>query len=230
MPGLRGDDSAGRGQYEGDPRQGLSQVALAGSRAGPRGGGEAETGRDLARWRSAFREVASMLDVVYRPQFLAGPGREPYALYAELASALGGRALDLGTCGGASALALATGGARVDSWDLNLRAVSPALFDHHRITIRQGDAVAALETMPLDDVRLIVMDLDPHDGIQEERVCRILGDRGWVGTLVADDIHLNPEMGRWWGTVPQPREDATGLGHFTGTGLILCAGGSHGAP
>lgn len=233
---MRRDGQSGSGLGARDPREGVLGESL---------GGDRELGRDHALSRifggfaicsgesglgragdRASREVAAaLLDEIYRPAFLSPPGREPYALYAVLAESLGGSALDLGTCGGGSALALALGGAEVESWDLSLRLVSPGVAAHPRIKVRQGDAVAALSDIPLGDVRLIVLDLDPHDGDQEQAVASTLARRGWAGTLVCDDIHLNPAMERFWRDAPGPKRDLTKIGHFTGTGLILFSGG-----
>jgi predicted O-methyltransferase YrrM len=41
---------------------------------------------------------------------------------------------------------------------------------------------------------LILLDIDPHDGIQEAKFLDILRRIQYQGIVIMDDIHLNPAM------------------------------------
>ena len=54
---------------------------------------------------------------------------------------------------------------------------------------------------------------------------------GFKGILLLDDIHLNPEMEKWWkelqdsaGRLGYIAYDVTNVGHFSGTGLLDFSG------
>ena len=56
-------------------------------------------------------------------------------------------------------------------------------------------------------------------------------DIGYKGILGLDDIHFNPEMGRWWkelqdgaGLGGYKTYDITEVGHFSGTGIVDFSG------
>lgn len=73
---------------------------------------------------------------------------------------------------------------------------------------------------------LIFLDVDPHDGIQEQEYYKMFKEVGVDGILLLDDIHLNEGMSYFWNTVRSDRDvltyDVTEYGHRnTGTGLVL---------
>jgi hypothetical protein len=43
---------------------------------------------------------------------------------------------------------------------------------------------------------------------------------GYTGYLLLDDIHLNFEMERFWGSITKEKYDITNIGHLTGTGVV----------
>jgi hypothetical protein len=54
---------------------------------------------------------------------------------------------------------------------------------------------------------------------------------GFKGILLLDDIHLNPEMEKWWkelqdsaGKLGFVAYDVSNVGHFSGTGLLDFSG------
>lgn len=161
--------------------------------------------------------------------FSEAPGREHYRLLGHLASQLpaGSVVADVGTYLGYSALALsaAPGVARVLSYD-----VHDCMADAGGLPTAKDRELIELVVSPggcfdaMDDIcrcPLIVLDVDPHDGVQERRFMAELERRGYRGVVVCDDINLNDEMRAFWRDVRQPKRDLTHAGHWSGTGIAV---------
>ena len=73
----------------------------------------------------------------------------------------------------------------------------------------------------LSNSPLIMMDLDPHDGLQEALVFNYLENKEYKGTVILDDIHLNEDMEKFWQNIKQDKVDATKYGHHSGTGIVF---------
>ena len=79
---------------------------------------------------------------------------------------------------------------------------------------------------------LIFMDVDPHDGIKEDRVLNFLISNNWKGVLVCDDIgtgrepgkqNAHPSMRDWWNTIDLPKYDISKNYYAAGTGTgVVC--------
>jgi hypothetical protein len=71
--------------------------------------------------------------------------------------------------------------------------------------------------------KMIILDVDPHDGFQEKDFLQKLIERNYQGIVVVDDIHLNIEMKQFWDNIPLniKKVDVTHLGHHSGTGIIV---------
>lgn len=67
---------------------------------------------------------------------------------------------------------------------------------------------------------IILLDIDPHDGIQETKFINYLKQINYKGYVICDDIFLNEGMKNWWNSVDIEKYDLTDIGHFSGTGLI----------
>lgn len=97
--------------------------------------------------------------------------------------------VDVGTHLGLSALALSTPHNTVLSLDIdNRRLAGLELPDN--IEFRIANMVTDTQVFPLN-ASLALLDIDPHDGVQERAIVQQLLDREWHGLLVCDDIHLN---------------------------------------
>jgi len=59
-----------------------------------------------------------------------------------------------------------------------------------------------------------------HDGTFETEFYNYLVSIGYTGYLLLDDIHLNFEMERFWGSITKEKYDITNIGHATGTGVV----------
>ena len=79
---------------------------------------------------------------------------------------------------------------------------------------------------------LIFMDIDPHTGMQEDKVLNFLISNNWKGILVCDDIGLGREPGKenahpamrdWWNSIDLPKYDISKNYFAAGTGSgIIC--------
>ena len=53
--------------------------------------------------------------------------------------------------------------------------------------------------------KLIFLDVDPHDGIQEAAVLNFLVENDWKGVMICDDIGpQHPPMHVWWNNIELP--------------------------
>lgn len=74
--------------------------------------------------------------------------------------------------------------------------------------------------------KLIFLDLDPHDGIQEKKFFEILEKINYKGIIIIDDISTTkffidfPEMRNFWNNIKQKKYDISEFGHGSGTGLV----------
>ena len=78
---------------------------------------------------------------------------------------------------------------------------------------------------------LIFLDIDPHNGIQEDKVLNFLIDNNWKGVMVCDDIGMGREEGKqnahpsmrdWWHSFDIPKYNIS-KNYFaagTGTGIV----------
>lgn len=176
------------------------------------------------------REKINQIDVSYLGEYclkkeeiggLSGEcGRESYKLYTFLSTQVNDSIiLDIGSCYGNSAIALSYNESNhVISYDLqDLGAPS---IQKENITWKIMDFMND-ESIDYSKVKMILIDVDPHDGKQEFVMKKFLYDKGWSGLLLLDDIHLNPNMEFFWNSFPEnERYDLTHLGHWSGTGLI----------
>jgi len=156
----------------------------------------------------------------FRRYFLDVSGREHYRLLAYL-SVLYTNAtfLDIGTYKGCSALALAYNPLNiVQSFDIknNRNIINCPL----NIQFNIADILDKSYNNIILKSPLILLDTF-HDGKFEYQFMNHLHAIGWKGTLVLDDIFLNPQMTSFWNSIINQKEDATKIGHFSGTGIVI---------
>jgi hypothetical protein len=68
--------------------------------------------------------------------------------------------------------------------------------------------------------KLIFLDLDPQDSVQENKFIELMESIEYDGIIVADDIVWFPRMQFWWNNLTQKKYDVTKFGHGSGTGII----------
>jgi hypothetical protein len=154
--------------------------------------------------------------------YLTSPaGVNEYRLYSYLAKKVSKPViLDIGTYMGNSAVALSTDESKhVISYDI-IELDTHKFLKKNNIEFRVGNFMN--DDINYNDIDLIVIDVDPHDGIQEPPMIKYLVDNGWEGILLLDDISHEtfPGMIQMWNDLPYEKYDLKDIGHFSGTGLI----------
>lgn len=155
-------------------------------------------------------------------------GEEHYKLLAYISQQLKveNKVSDVGTYYGASALALAFNpNVEVVTYDI----VNCFPRDINIKTAIHKDNIRMKVMSGLDDIALIsksdiiMLDIDPHDGIAEEEFIKKLVDVDYKGVVICDDIKLNDGMRKFWDGVPVgiKKIDLTELGHWSGTGALV---------
>ena len=147
-------------------------------------------------------------------------GQSEYRLYAWLSSQFDKSIiLDVGTRTGGSALAL--------SHNENIQVISYDLQEQGASQIKKNNIEFKIQDFREDDslnwdhVSIIMLDVDPHDGVQEEEMMEFLEDKGWKGILLLDDIGPQwPEVEDLWNRITYPKINVTEVGHLSGTGLV----------
>jgi len=157
----------------------------------------------------------------YVTYFNQPAGEEHYRLLERLVRGKQGVVVDLGTLYGLSALALSSN-PHVEVWSYDIHNHIPndaRIRQIPNISFRIKNGLDAIPDF-VDRTDLIILDIDPHDGIQEAQCIDLLLKHGYHGTVVCDDIHLNGPMETWWNSVDLPKQDVTAQGHHSGTGII----------
>lgn len=164
-------------------------------------------------------------------ELLGQPGSEHYRLLAYLARQFShGTIIDIGTHIGCSALALSTNPSnRVYTFDLQQKL---SVTDQHQLWTH-GNVVFSKDNLMESETRqswrdillsssLIVLDIDPHEGSQEFEFYEWLKQENYRGLLLLDDIHYFKGMrdNCWYKIPSEEKRDLTGLGHWSGTGLV----------
>jgi hypothetical protein len=151
------------------------------------------------------------------------PGKCEYSLYSYLSQQFNDTTiLDIGTGGGGSAIAFSINETNnIISFDIQRRA---DFIEGGNIELRIGNFMED-KTINYDNVSIIMIDVDPHDGLQEPPMFKFLKDVGWSGILLLDDIGPDwTEMNDMWNALPYEKYDVTDVGHWSGTGLINFGG------
>ena len=150
--------------------------------------------------------------------FDANPGTEAYKLYAYLSKKFnGGVILDIGTRFGNSALCLSHNAKnKVISYNIVEEGASDIVKSN--ITWKVTDFTK--DKIDYSQVKLILIDVDPHDGSKEKMMLSHLKDRGYKGLILLDDIKKGGSMQSMWNEITYPKKDITNVGHVSGTGIL----------
>ena len=162
-------------------------------------------------------------------EFLSSAGHSHYPLLAYISDSYNNcKFVDIGTHFGWSALCLAKNKSnKVITYDLTdhitelkNRNNKPygSIFNLKNVVFKQKNILDNLDE--LKDTKLIFLDVDPHDGIQEKIIFKAIKESGFNGVLICDDIKLNPGMRNFWDSIDLPKEDLTQFGHYSGTGFV----------
>lgn len=166
-------------------------------------------------------------------------GKEHYKLlaYLSLQLPIGAQVADCGTLFGCSAVALsANEKVTVHSFDIEDHLAGPGEIVKLRPNIycHLQDCITSVpEILNGEQPKIIVLDIDPHDGKQETDFLVQLELYNYRGILICDDIHLNDAMEKFWAGVQgcfrgqlERRPackciDVTKYGHWSGTGIVV---------
>ena len=147
-------------------------------------------------------------------------GQCEYRLYAHLSTIFNNTTiLDVGSRTGGSALALSYNEKNhVISYDLQEQGASNIKKDN--ITWKIQD-FRNDDTLDYDRISIIMIDVDPHDGVQEEEMFLFLEEKEWQGLVLLDDIGPQwPEIEDFWNRITFPKLDVSDVGHMSGTGAV----------
>ena len=159
----------------------------------------------------------------YSGLFMEEAGANHYKMLAYLSEQLENETfIDIGTYHGNSALALSKNtDNKVITYDLKdfLPKEKKTILDRANIRFVLADGCKE----PVGNSRVIMLDVDPHDGRQERKYIKKLIRDGYSGLLILDDIHIkrNRYMQRLWDSIRMKKIDATSVGHSSGTGIIV---------
>lgn len=129
--------------------------------------------------------------------------------------------LDIGTKCGNSAVALSFNEKnKVISYDLVDAWGYLENIKKENITFKIGNFMED-NFINYEDVSIILIDVDPHDGKQEPPMIEFLEKNNWSGLILLDDIKWEfEELRKMWDNFNYEKYDLTDIGHFSGTGLI----------
>ena len=158
------------------------------------------------------------------PYFNVNAGVEHYRLLAFISNQLMGNQTiyDLGTYKGFSALALSSN-KNVNVVTYDIEDVEKTINMKHIKNIQFVVKDALLDIEKMKDSPVIMLDVDPHDGVQETAIINKLVEVGYRGIVICDDIHLNQGMKIFWTFIPShlTKYDISDFGHHSGTGLVV---------
>jgi predicted O-methyltransferase YrrM len=154
-------------------------------------------------------------------------GGEHYKLLSYLSNLFENETiLDLGTRDGLSALVLSKNNKnKVITYDLLSKPKEMLNFEHliPNCEFKQMN-IFDEDTEIIKSSKLMFLDLDPHDGIQEKKFIELLESINYKGLIVCDDIEWFDDMKKWWDNLEQKKYNVTKFGHGSGTGIIDFSG------
>jgi hypothetical protein len=147
-------------------------------------------------------------------------GRSEFRLYSYLSTFFNDiTILDIGTRYGGSALAL--------SYNPNNKVISYDLIEQGASQIKKDNITWKIKNFMEDDeidwdkVKIVMIDVDPHDGVQERIMMDWLRKKQWKGILLHDDIGPDwPLTEAMWNEIQEEKFNVTDMAHYTGTGLV----------
>jgi predicted O-methyltransferase YrrM len=166
-------------------------------------------------------------------EFYSQPGKEHYKLLAYLSTLYNNAIIfDVGTHMGSSSLALSYNpNNTIHTFDivdklatyggpLKKFSEAPNIVRHYD-NLFDPNIQKQYETLLLSSP-LLFIDVDPHDGDMEIAIYDYLKSINYPGVIVFDDIHYFQGMRKFWDHVDdQYKYDITGIGHWSGTGMVI---------
>ena len=155
----------------------------------------------------------------YQGYFMSKSGQEHYRLLAHISQTNDlVDILDVGTLKGCSALAFSVNSKNKvrsfnvgNEFDLNHTPLNAEFIIDNVLNGNYNSVILGSKYIMLDTY---------HDGTFEKEFYDHLVSINYKGYLLLDDIHLNFEMERFWGSITKEKYDITNIGHSTGTGVV----------
>ena len=155
----------------------------------------------------------------YQQYFMSKSGQEHYRLLAHISQTNDlVDILDVGTLKGCSALAFSVNSKNKvrsfnvgNEFDLNYTPLNAEFIIDNVLNGNYDNIILGSKYIMLDTY---------HDGTFEKEFYDHLVSINYKGYLLLDDIHLNFEMERFWGSITKEKYDITNIGHSTGTGVV----------
>jgi len=128
--------------------------------------------------------------------------------------------IDAGTCQGHSCIALAQNKKNsVLTYDIESKDISYITENYSNVIKNILDINLESKTI-LESAKIILLDIDPHDGINESYFYERLKDANFKGLLICDDININDGMINFWNSITKEKHNITEIGHWSGTGIV----------
>jgi hypothetical protein len=155
----------------------------------------------------------------YQNYYTDRSSKEHYRLLTHISNSFNDETfIDVGTLKGCSALALSTNEKnKVYSFNLSSQLELNSLPENVEFII--DNVLNGKYDNILLSSKFILLDTF-HDGSFEQEFLNYLKSIGYSGYLLLDDIHLNIEMEKFWGSISRKKDDLTHIGHSTGTGVV----------
>jgi hypothetical protein len=155
----------------------------------------------------------------YQGYFMSKSGQEHYRLLSYISQNDDLiDILDVGTLKGCSALAFSVNSKNKvrsfnvgNEFDLNYTPLNAEFIIDNVLNGNYNSVILGSKYIMLDTY---------HDGTFEKEFYDHLVSINYKGYLLLDDIHLNFEMERFWGSITKEKYDITNIGHLTGTGVV----------
>lgn len=183
-------------------------------------GGDVDALKKEVKKISLVTQAKEMPNVEYRGYLSEEAGMEHYKLLAYISSVYSGQTIyEIGTAMGNSSLAL--------SYSPTTKIVSYDILDTKCIITLPSNVEYKIGDFRLDPDVLkspfIFIDVDPHDGIQEQAFHEFFLTNNYKGIVMWDDI-ISWGLKDWWPTITESsvtKIDLTAAGHLSGTGLLI---------
>jgi hypothetical protein len=155
----------------------------------------------------------------YQNYYTDRSSKEHYRLLTHISNSFNDETfIDVGTLKGSSALALSTN-KKNKVYSFNLSSQLELNYLPENVEFIIDNVLNGKYDNILLSSNFILLDTF-HDGTFEKQFYDYIESIGYSGYLLLDDIHLNIEMEKFWGSISRKKDDLTPIGHSTGTGVV----------
>jgi len=145
-----------------------------------------------------------------------------YKLYAYLSNLFNDiLIIDVGTFVGNSALAFANNERnRVITFDINdhIKNKDHKIYSKNNIQFKLDNFMKYEDLIKTSSMMLI--DISPHNGINEQEILDFLAEVEYKGLLIFDDIAYFKGMISFWNNIKFKKYNISSVGHWSGTGIV----------